>query len=211
MEDEWVQAGACACKQEIKRPAYIKVFALKNGSIRRCYRHESTHSYASYVARGPNLFVRWPCNRARKVEFYWSSSLEIPLKRHVYLVSRNISAEPTPSSLKTAAFLHAQILVLPPLPSKSSLNSTQIFPSRRKPEQIERWKLHPAKQNRIGAASHAAMGIPLRSLLVASLVLSSVVLHVAAAKTIDPYKASNFWVLLLRIPCFVVNSRHFFN
>ncbi|CAD6210753.1 unnamed protein product [Miscanthus lutarioriparius] len=48
------------------------------------------------------------------------------------------------------------------------------------------------------------MGIPLRSLLVASLVLSLVVLHVAAAKTIDPYKASNFCVLLLRIPWLVV-------
>lgn len=211
MEEERVQAWACACKREIKRPVCIKSLPQKNGSIRRCDRHESTHSYASYVARGPNLFVRWPRNQARKVELYWSSSLVLPLKRHVYLVSRNISTEPTPSSLKAAAFLPAQILVLPPLPSKSSLNSAQIFPSRRKPEQIERWKLHPAKQNRIGAARHAAMGIPLRSLLVASLVLSSVVLHVAAAKTIDPYKASNFCVLLLRIPWLVVNSRHFFN
>lgn len=99
-----------------------------------------------------------------------------------------------------------------PLPSKSSLNSTQIFPSRRKPEQIERGKLHPAKQNRIGAARQAEMGIPLRSLLVASLVLSLVALHIAAAKTIDPYKASNFCVLLLlRIPWLVANSRHLFN
>lgn len=94
-------------------------------------------------------------------------------------------------------------------PPNPSLNSTQILPSGRKPEQTERWKLHPAKQNRIGAARNAGMGIPLRSLLVASLVLSSVVLHVAAAKTIDPYKASNFCGLLLRIPW--LTSRHFFN
>lgn len=35
------------------------------------------------------------------------------------------------------------------------------------------------------------MGIPIRSLLVASLVLSSIALHVAA-KTLDPYKVSDY-------------------
>jgi len=86
------------------------------------------------MACGPNLSVRWPRNRARMVEFYWSSSLELPLKRHVYLVSRNISTEPTPSSLKTAALppWPNPNACLPPLPSKSQPEFNPDIAQRKK-------------------------------------------------------------------------------
>lgn len=51
VEEERVQAWACACEREIKQPACIKSLPHKNGSIRRCDRHESTRSYASYSLR----------------------------------------------------------------------------------------------------------------------------------------------------------------
>jgi hypothetical protein len=54
----------------------------------------------SYVARGCNDQRISHANRAQKLEFYWSSSLEVPCKSHVYWVAKHLDPNEGTPTLK---------------------------------------------------------------------------------------------------------------
>ena len=149
---------------------------------------------SSYVAHGSNVTRRQPRILVQKLEFYWSSSLEEPPEGHVYLVAKHLDPKRLFLSKNGS---------LPPWPNPlfSSSASLPIQPefnpeiTQQKPSRAKSSAGSFSQRSRTGPKprGNAAMGIPipLRCLLVALLVLSSVALHVAAAKTIDPYKVRN--------------------
>jgi hypothetical protein len=146
----------------------------------------------SYVAYGPGLATQ----QARKLEFYWSGSLEAP-ERATCTRSRNISTlkrRPVPKSGAGSGHGEIGILVVlrvPPNPISIQPGDTFVETSVAKST-----KLGESNQSRIEAAPRraapcAGMGVRMRYLVVSSLILCSISV-VVAAKTVDHYKVSKW-------------------